>query len=434
MSTPPPLAVFLDGVRAGTVTQSRGGALTFIYDGGYRSTPGATPLSLSMPLTAAEHPNRRIGAFLWGLLPDSPGALARLGTEHGVSANNPFSLLRHVGRDAAGAVQLMPDGEDAPDAAVRRGHVEWLSDDDVTELVEGLASHADDWSPGRFEGRWSLAGAQPKVALHRDPETRRWGIPQDSTPTTHIIKPVLPQYQQHHVNEFLCLGAAREAGLLAARTEIIETPRVRALVSERYDRVRDASGRWRRVHQEDLCQALSVPPTLKYQTDGGPGVPQIADLILRLGVEDRQISARRFFEALAFNVLIGGTDAHAKNYSMMLAGARAQVAPLYDVASAAVYDQHRHLVSPMRVGDHSYFLDVTAKDWAKVGSRLRLGGDAVDLVEDLRRRLPSALSAAADRLPDDLSDDGQRMVERIVEHVERRWRPNPDRDPAEILP
>ena len=432
--TAPALAVFLDGVRLGTVTQSRGGALSLSYDEAYRSRPGATPLSLSMPLTAAEHPNRRISAYLWGLLPDSPGALARLGSEHGVSANNPFSLLRHVGRDAAGAVQLMPDGEDAPDAAVRRGEVEWLSDDDFTELVENLATHADDWSPGRFEGRWSLAGAQPKVALHRDPETGRWGIPRDSTPTTHIIKPVLPQYQQHHVNEFLCLGAAREAGLLAARTEIIETPRVRALVSERYDRVRDASGRWRRVHQEDLCQALSVPPTLKYQTDGGPGVAQIADLILRLGVEDRQISARRFLEALAFNVLIGGTDAHAKNYSMMLAGGRAQLAPLYDVASAAAYDQYRRLVSPMRIGDHTYFLDVTVKDWAKIGTRLRLGGEAVAVVEDLGERLPSALSRAAARLPDDLNDTGRRMVERIIEHVERRWRPNLDRNPAEVLP
>lgn len=155
------------------------------------------------------------------------------------------------------------------------------------------------------------------------PKTRR--VPRDFTPTTHIIKPALGWLEDHHVNEALCQRTASELGLPAAETELLELDGIRAIVSVRYDRRRDPAGRWHRVHQEDLCQALSVHPGGKYQTDGGPGVGDIADLIARLGVDDRQASAARFFDALVYNVLIAGTDAHAKNYSMLLNGSRAQL-------------------------------------------------------------------------------------------------------------
>ena len=95
-----------------------------------------------------------------------------------------------------------------------------------------------------------------------------------------------------------------------------------------------------------MCQALSVHPSLKYQSDGGPAVGDIADLLNRLPIEDRDVNAQRFFKALAFNFLIGGTDAHAKNYSLILIGSRAQVSPLYDAASAAPYDQRDRCFPP----------------------------------------------------------------------------------------
>ncbi len=96
----------------------------------------------------------------------------------------------------------------------------------------------------------------------------------------------------------------------------------------------------------------------------------IADLLSRLPIEDRNINAERFFKALAYNVLIGGTDAHAKNYSLVLIGSRAQVSPLYDIASAAPYEQQERLQSSMKIGDHWKMLDVTASDWRTVGRRL----------------------------------------------------------------
>lgn len=428
------LHVCLDGAKVGAVSQSPHGALSFAYDETYRTNPHATPLSLSLPLAVDRHSNKPIHAYLEGLLPDSPAARARWGQEFQVSPNNPFALLTYVGRDAAGAVQILAPDVDPTDALGRNGDIEWLSDADLAAMALDLAKNGASWNPGRFGGRWSLSGAQPKMALHRDPETGTWGIPRDSTPTTHIVKPAIEGYAGHHINEALCQTAASEAGLVAARAELAQVADVQAVISHRYDRHRDPNGRWVRRHQEDLCQALAIHPTLKYQSDGGPGVGAIADLFARLSVEDRQTNVERMFKALAFNVLIGGTDAHAKNYSLLLVGGRAQVAPLYDVASAACYRQHQRLSSPIKIGEHWKMLDVTSRDWATVARRFAIPSElGLSWVEQLRTELPSAFARAVQVLPADVHTDADRMADRISEHVERRWRPGLDHDPALVL-
>ena len=432
MATRQRLRVYLDGIPIGDAEQT-GGSLSFTYDEEYRSEPNATPLSLSMPLAAPRHGNRAVRAFLDGLLPDSQPARERWARQYGVSANNPFGLLANVGRDAAGAVQILPPGEEPDDGEDRQGDIEWLGDDDIATLARELSEHGADWDPGRYGGRWSLSGAQPKIALFLDAATGRWGIPHDSTPTNAIIKPAIEGYKKHHINEALCLRAAAKAGLLAARVDLVEVADVQALISHRYDRRQNAEGRWLRVHQEDMCQALSVPPSQKYQSDGGPGVAAIGALLSGLTVDDRLISSERFFKGLAFNVLIGGADAHAKNYSLLLVGPRTQVAPLYDVASAACYDQHRRLTSPMRVGEHSRMLDVTERDWRAAARQLAIPGDqAMAWVADLRARLPVAFAAAVESLPDDVVDEASAMADRIIEHVQGVWRPNLDRDPKNL--
>lgn len=428
-STPKVLDVYLDGVYIGQAEQSPQGALSFAYDDEYRQQPDATPLSLSMPLGLQRHGNKPVRAFLEGLLPDSEPARARWATTYGVSARNPFALLAHVGRDAAGAVQIMPAGDESSDAAHRFGDIEWLDDDDFVALAREIAEHGQDWDPGRFGGRWSLAGAQPKIALFRDPETGRYGIPRDSTPTNCIVKPSFSGYTRHHVNEALCLIAAHEAGLLTAEVSLLDVADVQALVSHRYDRVPNDDGSWSRVHQEDMCQALSVPPELKYQSHGGPGVADIGALLQTLPLQDREISTERFLKGLAFNVLIGGTDAHAKNYSLVLIGPRAQFAPLYDVASAACYPQYERLRSPMTIGRHEKFLDVIDDDWKRVAKQLGIRPEqAIAWVEALRAEVPAAFERAIRQLPQ-VRDEAAAMAERIVEHVNRTWRPDLERDP-----
>ena len=418
------LRVFLDGTPVGTLAQSNQGNLSFSYDSAYTDQADPTPLSLSLPVLSNRHRDKAVRAYLEGLLPDSEGVRQRWGRECNVSPNNPFALLAHVGRDAAGAVQILPPDDDPADAQARTGDIEWLTDTDLADLVHDLAAHQTDWDPGRFGGRWSLAGAQPKVALFRDAETGQFGIPRDSTPTTVVVKPAAAGYARHHINEALCLRAAREAGLLAATSEVVQIGDNQVLISTRYDRRHDGTG-WHRVHQEDMCQALSVHPSLKCQSEGGPGIGDIADLLDRLPIEDRGVNAERFFKALVFNVLIGGTDAHAKNYSLVLIGSRAQVSPLYDVASAAPYDQRERLRSSMKIGQHWKMFDVNKSDWRRVGLRLGIPGDqAVGWVDDLRGQLPSAFERAIAAIPPEMQAEAHRVAEPIVEHVAGTWRPN----------
>lgn len=330
------LDVYMDGVFAAEVLQTDTGKTTLSYSDTYQDSPGATPISLSMPLERREHAQRVVLPFLQGLLSDSDGRRKQLGQEFGVNPNNPVALLEYVGADAAGAIQILPHGEASSDAASRTGNVTILSSADFSALIADLIKNHGTWGTRTGRGRWSLPGAQPKVALFKTAQGR-WAIPNDSTPTTHILKPSVEPYNDHHFNEFMTMQAARMLGLNAASDDVLRTDAGDAVfVSERYDREQRV-GRWMRLHQEDVCQALSVDPVRKYQADGGPGVKNIAKLFRALDPVDRDAAGLQFFEALCFNLAMQGTDAHAKNYSIMLSGDRAYLAPLYDMASHAPY-------------------------------------------------------------------------------------------------
>ena len=207
------LNVYLDGILAGRLAQASGGALSFSYDDLYLTRRVPTPLSLSMPLSGSPHSNRVVAAWLEGLLPDNLGVREEWGRRFEVSPRNPFALLRHVGRDAAGAVQVLPADVDPPDAAQRTGKVRRLSHREVNDLLVGLTVRDAGWEVGAGAGRWSLAGVQNKVALHRL-DDGDWGVPEDSTPTTHILKPTRAEtrFADLHVNEFVCLRAAGHLG------------------------------------------------------------------------------------------------------------------------------------------------------------------------------------------------------------------------------
>ncbi|MFC4225513.1 HipA domain-containing protein [Lysinibacter cavernae] len=331
------LDVYLDGHHIGELNQTSAGATSFSYDDVYAREWNSTPLSLSMPLERTTHKGKPVNAFIKGLLPDSPGRLNEIGKTFGVNPNNPVALLEHVGSDAAGAVQILPHGQESADAAERRGDLNELDSKAFAEEIREIVRNNETWGVRAGQGRWSLPGAQPKIALFRG-ENGNWAVPNDSTPTTHILKPSVPPLSDHHINEFMTMAAAKNLGLNVADQGMIETELGDFVyVTARYDReIRD--GKWVRLHQEDFCQALSVQPDKKYQEEGGPSIRNIATLFRSLPQpEDQKSNAKGFFDALVFNVAMQGTDAHAKNYSLMLRGQSAKLAPLYDLASHAPY-------------------------------------------------------------------------------------------------
>jgi serine/threonine-protein kinase HipA len=385
------LLVVLDDAIAGTLVRHRGGRLTFDYDDQYRLRSGATPLSLSMPTQVRSHADHVVTPWLWGLLPDNEAVLRRWARHFHVSASTPFSLLATpIGEDCAGAVRFA--APEALDRVLRRpGEVAWLTDDDVAQRLRELRQDSTTWLGRSFTGQFSLAGAQAKTALLL--KDGRWGVPSGSTPTTHILKPAVAGLDDHDLNEHLCLDAARRAGLVAVRTRITSFTDETAVVVTRYDRL--IKRNVVRVHQEDVCQALGVPPTRKYQNEGGPGTADITMLLRRVMPPNvAEDAVLRFADALIWNWLIAGTDAHAKNYSLLLAGDQVRLAPLYDIASALPYGAHeRKLRLAMKIGG-DYRVFPQRNTWA--AAALDLGLD----VEALMTRLCELAAMAPDAFAD----------------------------------
>jgi serine/threonine-protein kinase HipA len=414
------LATLLGDQRVGTLRRDRNGRVSFLYEEAWRQCRGAYPLSLSMPLTAAKHDHGTVDPFLWGLLPNDERVLDRWAKEFHVSARSAFALLTHVGMDCAGAVRFAELGRPGALAPDSEGEIEWLSIRDVAERLRNLRQDATAWrSPGDL-GQFSLAGAQPKTALLFD--GRRWGIPAGRIATTHILKPGSPGLDGHAENEHFCLALAGEVGLPVARSRVQRFDDEVAIVVERYDRTGKGT-RVTRVHQEDVCQALAVHPSHKYENEGGPGVADVVSLLREAsGEADEDIAT--FVDSLAFNWLVGGTDAHAKNFSLLIgAGGRARLAPLYDIASVLPYQGAAlHKVKlAMKIGGKYRPREIGSHEWRKLAGTLRLDPDeTVQRVRRIAEELPDLSSALVKRLRAD--GLGHELLDRLGETIRSRAR------------
>lgn len=413
------LIALLAGKEIGRVQRDAHGRLSFSYSDAWRAEPDAYPLSLSMPLAAKEHRRSAIEAFLWGLLPDNERVLDRWAAKFQVSARNVFALLSHVGEDCAGAVQFVtPDRFDA----IRSGaqdRIEWLEEADIADRLKTLRTDHAAWRLPSDTGQFSLAGAQPKTALLLD--DNRWGIPSGRLPTTHILKPPTGAFDGQAENEHFCLMLVRSLGLPAAQSQVMRFGEEIAIVIERYDRQRQGNDIVR-VHQEDICQALGIMPTRKYQNEGGPSPADIVEL-LRASSTDREADVATFADALGFNWLIGGTDAHAKNYSLLLSGPQVRLAPLYDVASILSYDNFdkRKVKLAMKIGGDYKLDQVGLRQWQKFARETRLDPDKlVARLTSMAKRLPEEVSAARELARRQGLDAP--VIERLVAQLVERGR------------
>ncbi|MCK1641506.1 type II toxin-antitoxin system HipA family toxin [Bradyrhizobium sp. 157] len=400
------LVVLLDGKEVGRVRSDARGRLTFIYDSNWRGTQGAYPLSLSMPLAAEQHGPASVQAFLWGLLPDNERVLDRWAKKFQVSARNAFALISHVGVDCAGAIQFVtPDRLEA----LRTGEndkIEWLGPPEIAKRLQALREDHAAWRLPRDTGQFSLAGAQPKTALLL--KKGQWGIPSGRVPTTHILKPPTGHFDGHAENEHVCLLLARNLGLPVADTKVMRFENEVAIVVERYDRQLSGNDIIR-IHQEDVCQAMGIQPTKKYQNEGGPTPANVID-VLRTYSTDRAADVQTFVSALGYNWLIGGPDAHAKNYSLLLAGGpHVRLAPLYDVASILPYDDvdMRKIKLAMKVGGE-YKLDLIGlRQWQKFARETRVDTD----------ELIASLISMAEQIPDLVTDIRARALEEGLDNA-----------------
>ncbi|HEX8689491.1 MAG TPA: HipA domain-containing protein [Solirubrobacterales bacterium] len=304
------LNVFLHDQLAGVLVRKDNGNLQFRYDEDYLEGRGQ-PLSWNLPLRQEAFPHRDCLAFFGNLLPEE-GVRAQLALATGISASNDYRLLERFGGDVAGAVTLLPP-EGSPRRA-RAGEIEVLTPERLDELLVNLPQRPLAAEEGG-EVRLSLAGAQSKLPVIE--VEGGFALPHSSAqPTTHILKPEPERFPGLVANEFFCMRLAAAAGLEVAEVNRAETVSgLPYLIVTRYDRDLTLEPA-RRLHQEDLCQALGRLYIEKYQQEGGPGVVEAMTLI-----DDASTAPARdrpqLWLALVFNVLIGNCDAHGKNYSLL---------------------------------------------------------------------------------------------------------------------
>ncbi len=411
-----PLRVLLNNRLGGHLDKAPSGAISFRYDESWLAWKHALPVSLSLGLREDPYRGAPVIAVFDNLLPDSDALRRRVAEKTGAAGTDAYNLLAAIGNDCVGALQFIAGGDD-DDAGAESDAItatsdltgEPVDDDAIEKLLKGLAQaplglSRDD--PFRI----SVAGAQEKTALLR--HGNQWIKPHGTTPTTHIFKPQIGELpngidlSNSVENEFYCLKLAAAFGLPVNKAEIMNFGSTSALVIERFDRRRTRDGRLIRLPQEDCCQALSIPPTRKYQSEGGPSLTDI--LTLLRGSDEPPTDQATVLKAQILFWLIGATDGHAKNFSIFIGpGGRLRLTPLYDVLTAepnlaAQQIERKKMKLALSLGTNNHYRidEITSRHILQTGEAAAL---PKSLVHNVMTEMADKATAALDEAERSLS-------------------------------
>ncbi|MET0934560.1 MAG: type II toxin-antitoxin system HipA family toxin [Luteibacter sp.] len=410
------LSVWANGFRVGVWTLPTRGESQWRYDTDWMTSAEGRPLSLSLPFVAPGQPQTgpRVTHYFDNLLPDSDVIRKRIATRFGTASTDPFDLLKAIGRDCVGAIQLL--GEDEVPSDVHRVDASPLTDEDLERgIVEatsstGFAARHDPEADLRI----SLAGAQEKTALLR--WNGRWQRPHGSTPTTHIFKLPLglvggrqADFSTSVDNEWLCLRLMKAYGLDVADASIETFGNQRVLSVERFDRRVAADGQWiMRLPQEDFCQVMGLSPLRKYENDGGPGLKDLFATLRQSTHADDDMKTLMTTQILFW--LLRAPDGHAKNFSIrLLPGGRFRLTPQYDVMSVyPVIGTGPNHWSPREVrlamallgkNRHYDVQSIQRRHFNSTARKVAYGESAEPLIEEILARTPAAIDDVAACLP-----------------------------------
>ncbi|MBW4553760.1 MAG: type II toxin-antitoxin system HipA family toxin [Aphanocapsa sp. GSE-SYN-MK-11-07L] len=332
------LNVLMNGRLVALLSKLPSGAMTFQYADEWLTTLGARPVSLSLPLRHTAYEGEKVYNFFDNLLPDYEQIRARIQARFQVPSRQPFDLLSAIGADCVGAIQLYQQNTLKNLKNIEDITAQPLTSAEIAKLLKGYAVSPLGMTEEVDDFRISIAGAQEKTALLWHQE--QWCRPIGTTPTSHIFKLPIGLIANNNIdlrdsceNEWLCLEIAKAFRLPTANAQIQQFEDVKVLIVERFDRRWSSNGQWlMRLPQEDMCQALGVPPGLKYESEGGPGMAQIMHLLL--GASNADADREQFFRSQVLFWLLAATDGHAKNFSIYLEpNGNYRLTPLYDVMS-----------------------------------------------------------------------------------------------------
>ncbi|MHA7774601.1 HipA domain-containing protein [Roseibium sp. M-1] len=387
------LDVYLREEKIGLLEQDESGQLSFAYAPDYLAE-GKVAISVSMPLREEAFADAVARPFFSGLLPDER-ARQRLTSALGVSRENAFGLLEIIGGECAGALSLLPQGRSLP--VFNPCEIVQLDEKQLVKVLDLLRLRP---LLGGEEGvRMSLAGAQDKLAVCV--QEGQISLQKDGGPTTHILKPFIEGLDGTVENELFCMMLAGRMGLDAPSVSKSSAGKTDFILVERYDRHVEKDGSIRKLHQEDFCQALGVPPELKYEEEGGPGVSHSQALIQEC--TQRPAADRLTFQRmLIFHYLVGNADAHAKNYALLYRNGTPDLAPVYDVVCTAAYPRLAKKMA-MQIGGRSLPDTILLEHWLTLVPTTKAAQQL--LVRELAH-MAGEIGKKADTLLEELEESG----------------------------
>ena len=393
------LNVYLCGQKTGELTEDDLLQLTFQYDN------NAKPLSVRLPVKAESYHHTLAYPFFENLTPE--GEAYTILTKDHVSGNKIFSILDRFGGDCAGAVafyETMPGNTDETLQEISSAAIAQIID----KLPQDPLLSGIDNPP-----RLSLAGAQSKFAVYKS--NGKYYRSSDKYPTTQIIKITNKRFPNLHKNEYFCMRLANMLQLDIPEILLIENENHSYLEIARYDRSVE-NGVVRRIHQEDFCQALGIVSNRKYQSGGGVKLKTCYELINEFS-ENRFTDIIRFIKWIIFNYLIGNTDAHAKNLSLLHGDTGIKLAPFYDLLSTEVY--------PVKIVDHEMAMLINGKgkynslghdDFMALFENLNVNAiNMMKTMKDIFAHIVPAAEQLRESLPPDTS-----ICDDIIEIIKKR--------------
>lgn len=391
------LNVWWDGRVVGQFTQDRHGDIGFAYAQAWIDDNNTLPLSASLPKQPERFSRRECRPFFGGLLPEESQRLVAA-QALGVSPANDFALLDRLGGDVAGALQLLPEDQvpiETEQLANQQSVI--LDETGIVRILDALPTRP--LLAGQEGLRLSLAGAQSKVPIVMI--DGQIALPFPGQATTHILKPPIARFKGTTENEVFAMMLAAAIGLDVAPVEPRSAEGRPFLLVERYDRVRDDQGVIHRIHQEDFCQALGVPPETKYANEGGPTFKDCFELLRRMSARPAT-DIVKLLDAAIFNLIVGNADAHGKNFSILYDDQGPRMAPLYDLLSTVVYPD----LSPkmaMRIGRCATLAEMDADGWQAFAKDVGVG---LPLVRRRVTDLADSTAEAVARVLEDTSNLG----------------------------
>ena len=389
------------------------GVISLQYVPTWLALETAFPVSLSLPLRNAPYVGGAAHAFFANLLPEG-GVREAVCRRLGISEGNDVALLRAIGGECAGALTIVDP--EAPMRSSSEHDYEELSDRRLQSLVTD--EQVVPLLVGGETTRLSLAGAQDKVPVAL--LNGKVHLPLAGSPSTHILK--LPHHRYAHipVNEAFVMGLAAKLGLDAVAVTLFTRTEPPSLLVQRYDRpTSDDPWPVTRLHQEDLCQALGLPPTRKYEQEGGPSLADVIGLV-RANVSKPVVDVGRILEWQVFNVVVGNSDGHGKNLSLLHDGDRPRLAPFYDLLSTRHYaGLDPHLA--MSVGGTRNPDELDRGRWTSLAKQLDVGaGVVIDIARSIAERTLEAIGPWTGELRERHGE--QSILQKLPKAIARRAR------------